>query len=130
MGWDYDDWDRPAPWEQSYMGMGGGWRHPSMMGGGQFGMMAHPGMMGAGGMHGPGMMIPIMMAMMDTNNDGALSLEEVQAVHARMFNFIDRNKDGKVTPEEVQTAFSGGFTGASTPMGGMTGGTGQGTTNQ
>ena len=102
-----------------------------MMGGGHYGMMAQPGMMGPGGMHGPGMMIPFMMAMMDTNGDGALSLEEVQAVHARMFNFIDRNKDGKVTPDEVQMAFSGGaFGGPSAGMGGTTGGTGQGTTNQ
>ena len=54
------------------------------------------------------MMMPMMMAMMDTNNDGALSLEEVQAVHSRMFAFIDKNKDGKVTPAEVQAAFSGG----------------------
>ena len=77
------------------------WGYPGMMGCGQ------PGMMGMGGGHFR-MMMPMMMAMMDTNNDGALSLEEVQAVHARMFTFIDKNKDGKVTPDEVQAAFSGG----------------------
>ena len=42
-----------------------------------------------GDMMGPGMMGPGMMRMMlivmDTDGDGALSLEEVQAVHARMF---------------------------------------------
>jgi len=98
------------------------WGYPGMMGCGQPGMMGmgmgQPGMMGMGmerpGMMGMGggshfrMMMPMMMAMMDTNNDGALSLEEVQAVHARMFTFIDKNKDGKVTPDEVQAAFSGG----------------------
>jgi hypothetical protein len=103
-----------------YPGMGCG--HPGMMGMGmgQPGMMGmdHSGMMGMGmghtggmGMHGGGysrMMMPMMIAMMDANNDGALSLEEVQAVHARMFNFIDKNRDGKVTPDEVQAAFSGG----------------------
>jgi hypothetical protein len=94
-----------------YPGMGCG--HPGMMGMGmgQPGMMGmgmeRPGMMGMGGGHFR-MMMPMMMAMMDTNNDGALSLEEVQAVHARMFTFIDKNKDGKVTPDEVQAAFSGG----------------------
>jgi EF hand len=130
-GWDDDDWGpRMRPWERHHMG--GGWGYPGMMGGGDYGMMAHHGMMGPGGMHGLAMMIPMVMAMMDTNNDGALSLEEVQAVHARMFNFIDRNKDGKVTPDEVQMAFGGGsFGGPPAPMGGgATTGTGQGTTNQ
>jgi len=115
------DWGYPG-----MMGMGMG--HPGMMGCGQPGMMemGQPGMMGMGmmgmGMEHPGMMgmgggarfrmmVPMMMAMMDTNNDGALSLEEVQAVHARMFNFIDKNRDGKVTPDEVQAAFSGGGSG-------------------
>src|SRR5215216_3992692 len=71
------------------------WGYPGMMGCGQPGMMGmgmgQPGMMGMGmerpgmmGMGGEGghfrMMMPMMMAMMDTNNDGALSLEEVQAV--------------------------------------------------
>ena len=99
------DWGYPG-----MMGMGMG--HPGMMGCGQPGMMGmgmeRPGMMGMGGGSHFRMMMPMMMAMMDTNNDGALSLEEVQAVHARMFTFIDKNKDGKVTPDEVQAAFSGG----------------------
>jgi hypothetical protein len=87
-----------------------GYGQPGMMGYGQPGMMGmgEPGMMGMGGGGHFRMMMPMMLAMMDTNNDGALSLEEVQAVHARMFNFIDKNKDGKVTLDEVQAAFSGG----------------------
>jgi Ca2+-binding EF-hand superfamily protein len=89
------------------MGMGMG--QPGMMG------MDHMGMMGMGGGGRFRMMMPMMMAMMDTNNDGALSLEEVQAVHARMFTFIDKNKDGKVTPDEVQAAFSGGSGGGMAP---------------
>jgi hypothetical protein len=86
--------------------------YPGMMGMDHMGMMGmgmgHPGMMGMGGGGHFRMMVPMMMAMMDTNNDGALSLEEVQAVHSRIFTYIDKNKDGKITPEEVRAAFSGG----------------------
>jgi len=77
--------------------------------------MMHPGMMGQGmmrsGMTGemPMMMGPrrhmmkVMFAVADTNGDGALSFEEVMAVHKRIFDRIDANKDGKVTLEEIQT---------------------------
>jgi hypothetical protein len=44
----------------------------------------------------------------DTNGDRALSLEEVQAVHARMFQYADADSDGKLTLEEVQGFFRGG----------------------
>lgn len=72
-------------------------------------------MMGHGmghGMHGPGMMMrPGMMRMMvvliDTDGDGALSLEEVQAVHARMFKAMDADKNGRVTLEEMQQFMRG-----------------------
>jgi Ca2+-binding EF-hand superfamily protein len=49
----------------------------------------------------------MMMIMMDTGGDGTLSLEEVQAVHARMFNYADSDKDGKLTLEEMQRFFRG-----------------------
>jgi hypothetical protein len=39
---------------------------------------------------------------MDTDGDGALSLEEMQAVHARVFTAMDANDDGRVTPEEME----------------------------
>jgi len=65
------------------------------------------GMMGREGM-GHGMMLKMMMAMMDTNGDGALSLEEVQAVHARMFGMIDADGDGKATLDEIQSFMQGG----------------------
>lgn len=58
-------------------------------------------------MMGPGMMT-MMMILVDTDSDGALSLEEVQAAHARMFNYADTDKDGKLTREELQSFFHGG----------------------
>ena len=67
------------------------------------GMMGH-GMMGGMTMMGPrGPMMKVMFAVIDTNGDGALSFEEVMAVHKRIFDRIDANKDGKVTLEEMQT---------------------------
>jgi hypothetical protein len=57
-------------------------------------------------MMSPGMMVPGMMRMvislMDTDNDGALSLTEFQAAHERIFRSLDTNKDGRLTVEEVQ----------------------------
>ena len=44
--------------------------------------------------------------------DGALSLEEVQEVHARIFNAADA--DGRVTPEEMQAFFHGAAPGVDT----------------
>jgi hypothetical protein len=69
---------------------------------GQPGMM-HPGMMRGMqtmGMHGHAM--KIMFAIADADGDGALSFEEVTAIHERIFSGVDADKDGKVTPEEVQ----------------------------
>ncbi len=65
------------------------------------------GMLGRGGMMGHGGMMRIMFAVIDADGDGALSLEEVQEVHARIFNHIDADDDGRVTPEEMQAFFRG-----------------------
>jgi Ca2+-binding EF-hand superfamily protein len=43
-----------------------------------------------------------MFAIADVDGDGALSFEEVTAIHKRIFNMVDANKDGKVTIEEFQ----------------------------
>jgi hypothetical protein len=82
-----------------------------MMGrGGGHGMMGSD-MQHRGGRHmgcmGPGMMT-MMMIMMDTNADRALSLEEVQAVHSRIFKYADEDDDGKLTMEELRKFFHGG----------------------
>jgi hypothetical protein len=67
----------------------------------QPGMMP-PGMMGRGmmGMHGHTM--KIMFAIADADSDGALSFEEVTAIHKRIFDSMDANNDTKVTAEELQ----------------------------
>ena len=75
------------------------------------GMMGH-GMMG-GGMMGRGMMGPppvmlrIMFALIDSDSDGTISLEEFQAAHERIFKAMDTNKDGKLTLEEMQAFVHG-----------------------
>lgn len=75
---------------QSQMpGMGMGGRMQGMMGGMPMGPMR-------------GHMMKIMFAVADTDGDGALSFEEVTAVHKRIFDSVDANKDGKVTLEEMQ----------------------------
>jgi EF hand len=65
-----------------------------------------------GGMMGPGMMGPgmyrIMFALMDTDGDGTLSLEEFQAAHAKIFKAMDANNDGKLTPAEIEMFMRGG----------------------
>lgn len=62
-----------------------------------------PEMMLEGGMPGYGMMGPgMMLIVMDTDGDGALSLEEFQAVHQRMFAAMDTDKDGKLTFDEME----------------------------
>jgi Ca2+-binding EF-hand superfamily protein len=78
------------------------------MGGGMMdhGAMCH-GMKGHG-MIGRGMCERIMFALMDTDGDGTLSVEEFQTAHAKIFKAIDANKDGKVTPEEMEMFFRSG----------------------
>ena len=60
-------------------------------------------------MMGYGMMDPdMMLVMMDTNGDGALSLDEFQAMPKRMFNYLDTNHDGKVTKDELDAFHADG----------------------
>ncbi|MGO8311191.1 EF-hand domain-containing protein [Rhizobium ruizarguesonis] len=75
-----------------------------MMPGGMMGRgMMQSGMMGSMPTMGMrGHMMKVMFAIADTDGDGALSFEEVTAIHKRIFDAVDANKDGKVTPDEMQ----------------------------
>jgi hypothetical protein len=97
-GYDYmrDRMERPG----GHHGMGHGMTGRGGMG---HGMMGH-GMMGGRDMMGG---LRMMMILMDTDGDGALSLEEVQAVHERFFRAIDTDGDGGVTAEEIRAFMRG-----------------------
>ena len=73
-----------------------------MMGHGMMGRC----MMGHGGMMGPFVM-RIIFALMDSDGDGTISLQEFQAAHERIFKAMDSNKDGKLTLEEMQAFMHG-----------------------
>jgi hypothetical protein len=75
---------------------------PGMMGQDMMGGGMWHGMAGGMPMRGRGHMLKFMFAIADTDGDGALSFEEVTAIHKRIFNSVDANKDGKVTLEEVR----------------------------
>jgi Ca2+-binding EF-hand superfamily protein len=69
------------------------------------------GMMGAGGMHS-GMMMRMLFAIMDSDGDGTVSLQEFQAAHERIFKAMDANKDGVLTLQEIQEFMRGTRTAA------------------
>ena len=81
------------------------------------GMRWHGRMMGRGAMggsmmgHGAGMRI--IFALMDSDGDGTVSLQEFQAAHEKIFKAMDTDKDGTLTLEEIQTFMRG--TGKSVP---------------
>ena len=77
--------------------------HHDMMG--QGGMVGH-GMMVRGGMMGP-IMMRMIFALIDSDGDGTISLQEFQAAHERIFKAMDANKDGRLTQEEMQAFMQG-----------------------
>ena len=81
---------------------GSGMMRHGMMGGG----MSH-GMMGEGMMGPPPVMLRIMFALIDTDGDGTIELQEFQAAHERIFKAMDTNKVGKLTLEEMQAFVHG-----------------------
>jgi len=88
---DRDDWRGPGMMERNRT-----WRRQP---GADSGTMAFE-MMGSG-MGRPGM-VRMMMILMDSDGDGAVSLQEFQAGHERMFKAMDVDKAGRLTLEEVQ----------------------------
>jgi hypothetical protein len=99
----------PQPVQQQAQSQPTGQEGSGMMGhGGTMagGMMGH-GMMGGGAMGPPPVMLRIMFALIDTDSDGTISLQEFQAAHERIFKAMDTNKDGKLTLEEMQAFMHG-----------------------
>lgn len=70
--------------------------------GGRGGMHA---MRGMGGQHREHMLRTLII-LMDTDGDGTLSLEEVQAVTERFFNAMDADGDGQLTIEEIRNFYT------------------------
>ena len=87
-----------GPEGRSMMGQGG------MMG---CGMMRRGGMMRGGGMMGHGAAMRFIFALMDSDGDGTLSLQEFQAAHEKIFKAMDTDKDGTLTLEEIKAFMRG-----------------------
>lgn len=73
---------------------------PGMMGRNMMPSGMYPGMRMMGPMRGH--MMKVMFAIADSDGDGAVSFEELTAIHKRVFDAVDVNNDSKVTPEEMQ----------------------------
>jgi hypothetical protein len=102
----------PATPPGPMMGAGPGPGTPMMGRGPWHDRTGGPGMMGDGPGRGwmhPHMML-MMMALVDTDGSETLSLEEVQAVHARMFKYADADDNGELTLEELRAFMQGGAT--------------------
>ena len=72
----------------------------------RFGMMRRGLMSEPGAMHS-GMMMRMLFALMDSDGDGTVSLQEFQAAHERIFKAMDANKDSVLTLEEIQAFMRG-----------------------
>jgi EF hand len=64
-------------------------------------------MMGRGGMMGHGAAMRVIFALMDSDGDGTVSLQEFQAAHEKIFKAMDTDKDGTLTIEEIQAFMRG-----------------------
>ena len=50
----------------------------------------------------------VIFALMDSDGDGTVSLQEFQAAHEKIFKAMDTDKDGTLTIEEIQAFMRGG----------------------
>jgi hypothetical protein len=64
-------------------------------------------MMGRGGVMGHGAAMRVIFALMDSDGDGTVSLQEFQAAHEKIFKAMDTDKDGTLTIEEIQAFMRG-----------------------
>jgi hypothetical protein len=73
------------------------------------GMRGHEGhaMIGQGGMMGRGAAMRFIFALMDSDGDGTVSLQEFQAAHEKIFKAMDTDKDGTLSLEEIQVFMRG-----------------------
>ena len=60
-----------------------------------------------GGMMGRGAGMRLIFALMDSDGDGTVSLQEFQAAHEKIFKAMGTDKDGTLTLEEIQTFMRG-----------------------
>ena len=81
----------------------------------RLGMRGHEGhaMMGQEGMMRRGAAMRFIFALMDSDGDGTVSLQEFQAAHEKIFKAMDTDKDGTLSLEEIQAFMRG--TGKSAP---------------
>jgi hypothetical protein len=90
---------------------GAGQDHPmasgGMMGHGMMGGMPAGGFMGGRAMRGGPLPMRIIFALMDSDGDGTISLQEFQAAHEKLFRAMDANKDGSLTLQEMLTFMRG-----------------------
>ncbi len=100
----------PAPRAGPGMGMGMGMNPDMMQMMGQRQGRMGPGMMNQRGprmgMMGGGGMMRALFAIMDADGDGALSRQEFEDAHGRIFSHMDAGGDGQVTLDELR-AFTG-----------------------
>lgn len=78
-----------------------------MMGHGMMGGMPGGGFMGGRAMRGGSLPIRIIFALVDSDGDGTISLQEFQAAHEKLFRAMDANKDGSLTLQEMLTFMRG-----------------------
>src|SRR5580693_1324936 len=71
------------------------------------GMMGRGGMMDSRGMMGRGAAMRFIFALMDSDGDGTVSLQEFQAAHEKIFKAMDTDKDGTLTLGEIQAFMRG-----------------------
>ena len=70
--------------------------------GGTMGPGMGRGGMGRGGMGLGRANMRTVFALMDSDGDGTITLQEFQAAHERIFKAMDANKDGRLTLDEVR----------------------------